>query len=72
MIGKISTRAYRRANTPTSKNDGPGFDKPSVVVIKRKGSHIQYITRGNVIYLPAPYIREHYLELENAGPRDVV
>ncbi len=67
MINEISTHAYRRANTPALKNDGLGFGKPRVVVIKRKGSHIQYITRGNVIYLPAPYIREHYLELENAG-----
>ncbi len=67
MINEISTRTYRRSNTPASKNDGLGSGKPSLVVIKRKGSHIQYITRGNVIYLPAPYIREHYLELENAG-----
>ena len=31
----------------------------SVIVIKRKGTHIQFMKRGNVIFLPALYIRRH-------------
>ena len=71
MIRDLLPRTYRGVNGLRAKCDDLGLGKPSVVVIKRRGSHLQYLKRGNVIYLPTPYIREHYLELENARRGEV-
>ena len=58
--------------TRNSKPTLQGQDPPSMIVIKRRGSHVQFMKRGNVIFLPALYIREHYSELERADPKTVV
>jgi hypothetical protein len=62
-----------RNSKPTLQGQDPpaAQDKPSMIVIKRRGSHVQFMRRGNVIFLPALYIREHYSELERAGPKPV-
>jgi hypothetical protein len=54
------------------ESPSPAQDKPSMIVIKRKGSHVQFMRRGNVIFLPAIYIREHYSEVEKVDPKRVV
>ncbi len=71
MIRDLFPRTYRGVKGPTAKAGNLRLGSPSVVVIKRRGSHLQYLKRGNVIYLPTPYIREHNLELENARHKDV-
>jgi hypothetical protein len=62
-----------RNSKPTLRGQDPPAEegKPSVVVIKRKGSHVQFMRRGNVIFLPPLYIREHFSELERAEPKRV-
>ncbi len=66
MITRNSKSTLQGQDPPASQN------KPSMIVIKRKGSHVQFMRRGNVIFLPALYIREHYSELDRADPKTVV